>query len=143
MEQEGIAGEGTGSTEWGGRGLAESEESSKEGLARKAGPSGVRMKAVWEQDDREAGKLSPWTEAELQAPEPGHSAGSVGTLGLSCHSEMLPETGLCLTYDHTGLVWFPEQAPHVHSLLGKPACFFWDMSWSLPDLYGQPVLFAL
>lgn len=101
-EEEGVAGEGTGS--------AESEGEawwSLNDLARKAGPWGVRMEAAREQNDKEAGKLSPRTEGELQAPEPGHSAGPSLDSGLSCHSEMLPETGLCLSCDHTGLAVVP------------------------------------
>ena len=38
--------EAGGAARKGGRGRAESEESSKEGLARKAGPWGVRMEAM-------------------------------------------------------------------------------------------------
>lgn len=34
MEQEGVAGEGTGSAKWGGGGIAESEDSSREGAQR-------------------------------------------------------------------------------------------------------------
>lgn len=73
---------------------------------------------------------------------PGHSVGSSWDSGLSCYSEMLPETGFCLT-NPTDLALVPCTGPlHLYSLLGKSACCFWAMSLSLPDLCNQPALYA-